>query len=56
MVGGEAQLPRVGIGEGRLRLDAGAREQRRRLAEDAALGQRQDQLLVGFARHDQLLQ
>src|SRR5882724_1297272 len=42
MVGGEAKLPRVGIGEGSLRLDAGAREQGRRFTEDAALGQRQD--------------
>ena len=42
----EAQLARLGIGEGRLGLDAGAREQRRRFLEDAALGQRQNQLLV----------
>ena len=52
MVGGEAELARLGIGEGRLRLDAGAREQGRRLLEDATLGQRQNELLVGFARHD----
>jgi len=52
MVGGEAQLPRVRIGECRLRLDAGAREQRRGLLQDAPLRHGQDQLLVGFARHD----
>ena len=52
MVGGEAQLARLGIGEGGLGLDAGAREQGRRFRQDAALGQRQDELLVGFARHD----
>ena len=56
VVGREAELARVGIGEGRLGLDADAREQRRRFLEDAALGQRQNQLLVGFARHSRWLQ
>ncbi len=56
VVGGEAELARLGIGEGCFGLDAGAREQRRRFLEDAALGQRQNELLVGFARHDRRLQ
>src|SRR5258707_14817671 len=34
VIGGEAQLARLGIGESGLGLDAGAREQRRRLDED----------------------
>src|SRR5215468_7711000 len=51
VIGGEAKLARLGIGEGRLGLDAGAREQGQRLGEDASLGQRQDQRLVGLARH-----
>ncbi len=52
MVGREAELAGVRIGEGRLRFDAGAREHGGRFLEDAALGQRQDELLVGLARHD----
>ena len=56
MVGREAELARVGVGERGLRFDAGACKYRRRLLEDAALGDRQDQLLVRFARHDHMLQ
>ena len=44
-VGGEAQQPRGGIVEGRLRFDAGAAQQRHRLVQDAALGQGNDQFL-----------
>ena len=52
MVGRETQLTRIGVGEGRLRLDVGRRQKRRGLVQDPALRQGQDQLLVGFATHD----
>ena len=45
------RLARVRIGEGRLRLDVGRRQKRRRLVEDAALGNRQDQLFIRFNLH-----
>src|SRR5262245_7248832 len=51
VIGGEAQLARLRIGKGGFRLDAGPREQGKRFAEDASLGQCQDQRLVGLARH-----
>ena len=40
MVGREAQQARIGVGEGRLRLDVGRRQKRRGLLQDPALGQR----------------
>jgi len=52
MVGREAQLAGVGIGERRLRDDSGSREDGAGLLEDTTLGQRQDEFLVSVARHD----
>ena len=55
VIGGKAQLAGIGVGEGRLGFDAGSCKHRGRFLEDAALGNRQNQLLVRFARHDRSL-